>query len=150
MEQRTSIISGLTSLGRSVGVNDWSFPPGHPWQGAMVEASMKFSFGGYTRRRDFITLFGGTAATRSLAARAQQPAKMKRIAFVQAKQAGILLKVALLDSAFTRQPTAASSHRWNRIARMRSCIRRSRAHNKSCEDVELAAKGRIRCRRPSL
>ena len=44
------------------------------------------------RRRDFISLLGGTAATWPLAARAQQPERMRRI--------GMLLPAAADDSQF--------------------------------------------------
>jgi putative ABC transport system substrate-binding protein len=51
------------------------------------------------RRRDFITALG-TAATWSLAARAQQPSKMKRIAFV--RPAGPVSEVSVSGSPYYR------------------------------------------------
>jgi putative ABC transport system substrate-binding protein len=54
---------------------------------------------GQMRRRDFITALG-TAATWSLAARAQQPSKMKRIAFV--RPAGPVSEVSVSGSPYYR------------------------------------------------
>jgi putative ABC transport system substrate-binding protein len=61
---------------------------------------MRFPSGGYMRRRDFITLFGGTAATWPLVARAQQPAKMKRVAYVNS--AGKISRISVSGDAIYR------------------------------------------------
>jgi putative tryptophan/tyrosine transport system substrate-binding protein len=50
------------------------------------------------KRRDFITMLGGAAAVWSLAARAQQPDRMRRI--------GVLLPAATDDSEFQARVAA--------------------------------------------
>src|SRR5262245_21444606 len=69
-------------------------------------------------RRDFITLIGGAAAARPLAARAQQPAKLPTVGFIGSDTpdayAGLLraFRVGLKATGFIEGQNMAIEYRW--------------------------------------